>query len=226
MGAVAGPAPAGTRRELPASPPGRPIPVDGPDRLPELLAGADLYVSAAPAEAERENLPRVAALGRPAVVAATGFRPDDAAWIDRVSRQIPLLLEPNFALGVRLLARALSAIGPVPAGFDLSIVEAHRRGKRDRPSGTAADLGLRAQRSMPLAPLPETVSLRAGDLPGIHQIWITGPHELIRFEHLVLDRAAFAEGMLWAARRLWDRRAALPARRYSLDELWPSPEAP
>lgn len=226
VGAVAGRTPVEPHGPLAGAgtaPPGR---VDGPDRLPELLAGADLYLSAAPAEAERRNLPRVASAGIPAVVATTGFRPEDDAWIDEVSRRIPLLLESNFSVGVRMLARALSAVRPIPAGFDLSLIEAHRRGKRDRPSGTALELARRIPSAAPDGATVEITSLRAGELPGIHQIWITGPHELLRLEHLVLDRAAFADGMLWAARRLWDRRSTLTARRYTLDELWgPAEEA-
>ncbi|EQD31061.1 dihydrodipicolinate reductase, partial [mine drainage metagenome] len=120
---------------------------------------------------------------------------------------------------------ALSAIGPLPPGFELSLLEAHRRGKRDRPSGTAAALLERVRSAAPEPTPDEIVSLRAGELPGIHQIWVTGPHELLRLEHLVLDRAAFADGMLWAARRLWERRQTLTARRYTLEELWLPPEA-
>ncbi|MGI0151515.1 MAG: dihydrodipicolinate reductase C-terminal domain-containing protein, partial [Thermoplasmata archaeon] len=160
-----------------------------------------------------------------------GFLRSDEAWIDRVANQIPLLLEANFSLGAHWLGRALSAAGRLPPGFDLSILEAHRRGKRDRPSGTAREI---ARRIGPLRPLPtaevdaaapedpgeiEIASLRTGEIPGVHQIWVSGPHELLRIEHLVLDRAAFAGGMLWAAMRLWERKGELPARRYYLDEL-------
>ncbi|MGI0151134.1 MAG: hypothetical protein ACREC5_04265, partial [Thermoplasmata archaeon] len=40
-----------------------PAGIEPPSRLPALLEGVDLYLGAAPAEAERLNLPRVAAAG-------------------------------------------------------------------------------------------------------------------------------------------------------------------
>lgn len=196
-----------------------PGPVHPPRALPGLLAGADIYVGAAPAEAERALLPAVARAGVPAVVAGTGFGAEDREWLADVERRIPLVRETNFSLGLAHLRAALRSIGTAP-GFEPAVLEAHRSGKRDRPSASAIQLaGELCPQTGPEGSAVPTVSIRGGDLPGVHQVWWSGRHELLRFEHLVLDRAAFAEGMAAAVRELYRRRGTLAPGPYALAEL-------
>ncbi|MCI4322695.1 MAG: hypothetical protein L3K03_01500 [Thermoplasmata archaeon] len=199
------------------------------ERLEETLVGADMYVGAAPVEAERSLLPRVAAHGVPAVLAATGWTPDDVPWLEEIGRRIPFVLESNYSLGAEWLHRLLRDGPTLPAGFDVSVVEAHRIGKRDRPSGTSLALAAAAQDRIrggrpTLEPVeaPTTVpiaSIRGGELPGIHEIWIAGNHELLRVEHIVLDRTAFAWGMFQTAGALWQRLPNLAPGRYHPADL-------
>ena len=57
------------------------------------------------------------------------------------AKQIPIVFAANMSVGVnvmlKLVADAARALGP---GYDLEIVEAHHRAKRDAPSGTALRL--------------------------------------------------------------------------------------
>jgi 4-hydroxy-tetrahydrodipicolinate reductase len=190
-----------------------------PERLAMVLARADVYVGASTVEGEQGLLPIVAASGRPAVVATTGFSDTRPGWLDEVFRRIPVVLEPNFSTGVHLLRRALRPLAALPPGFESGIVEMHRSGKRDRPSGTAralaGDLGAGpgAGEAVPIA------SLRAGEIPGVHTVIFTGRHELLRFEHAAYGREAFAEGTLTAARWLFARAGRLAPGRYSLDDV-------
>ena len=201
-----------------------------PSDLSALLEEADVYVSAAPVEAERTNLRCVASSGRPAVVATTGFTADDRPWLDDVAGRIPLVMDANFSIGMHWLASAIASLGSLPQDFDVSVLEAHRSGKRDRPSGTALALAARAHRARagvagvvpersPVAAV-EVASLRSAELPGIHQVWIGGPHELLRVEHLVLDRSAFAAGMVRAVEWVCDAgRRPAPGRDTLSDVL-------
>ncbi len=197
--------------------------VDAPASLPGLLERADVYVGAATAGGERANLECAARAGVPAVVATTGFGSADRSWLESVARRIPLVLDPNFSLGMAWIQRRLGSHSDLPPGFDLALVEAHRRGKLDRPSGTAArwaELISAATPSTPGEAAPvEISSVRVGELPGVHTLWVAGPHELVRIEHIAFDRTAFAEGILWAAGRLAGADPPLAAGRYRLADL-------
>ena len=202
------------------------VPSADAEGLADLLRGADLYVSAVPGPAERALLPRVAQAGIPAVVAGTGLDDRDTEWIDRIVERIPLVWEPNYSIGIQWLTQCVLR-RPLPPGFDRGVVEVHHRGKADRPSGTARVLAqsLRSDTTTaedrgrsPPAPV-DLASLRVADVAGVHQVWLTAPEEMIRIEHVVLDRAVFARGMFAAASALWEQNDSTPGRR-SLAGLW------
>jgi 4-hydroxy-tetrahydrodipicolinate reductase len=48
----------------------------------------------------------------------------------------------------------------------------------------------------------ELLSIRAGGIPGIHDLMIAGQHEMIRIEHVAFSRNVFAQGALHAAQWL------------------------
>jgi 4-hydroxy-tetrahydrodipicolinate reductase len=197
-------------------------------RLRRLTARADVFVTATRPETEAVQLPVVADAGIPAVVATTGLEPAPA-WLRRAADLVPIVLDANFSQGGQLLRRAIRAIGPLPEGFDASIVEAHRREKPDHPSGTARTLAgeLRASgyerwaeaMGARQARTVEIASIRGGEIPGVHELWLAGPGEILRFEHVVLDRAAFATGMIRAARWLYAERRRLRPGLYSLADV-------
>ncbi len=193
------------------------------------MAGADVYLSATSPAAERRSLPIVADASVPAVVATTGLGESAPAWLRACARRIPIVLDANFSLGLPILRRALRAIGPMPPGFDVSIVETHRAGKSDRPSGTALllarDLTGSGYRRWSAAEGPraegtvEIASLRAGETPGVHRVEIAGPAELVRFEHIAYGRETFAAGMLVAARALAGGRRRPSPGLYRFEDL-------
>lgn len=203
--------------------PAEAVPIEGPSELARRLLDADVYVATAPAPAERTNLPLVAERGIPAVVATTGFGPADDGWLGRALERIPLVMEANFSVGITWLKTVLEGPPGLPSGFEASVVEAHRRGKRDRPSGTAEELAEplgRARANAAGAPRStEIASLRLGELPGIHQLWIAGPDELLRIEHIALDRRAFAEGMARAVEWLQAHRGSVKPGRVRFAEI-------
>jgi 4-hydroxy-tetrahydrodipicolinate reductase len=218
VGAIAGPKSRGLGQTLgQLGVPGVRAPVEPPTRLGERLAVGNVYVACGPASAEVENLRVVARSGRPVVLATTGFSPAQERELEALAARVPIVRESNFSIGLHWLRMALSRAPHGPPGFDRAILEAHRKGKCDRPSGTARALAaeLTNRSCPPSGPRPTSndplavESLRLGELPGIHQIWMGSSTELIRIEHLVLDRHAFAEGMVESARWLTEtsRRA-------------------
>jgi 4-hydroxy-tetrahydrodipicolinate reductase len=204
-----------------------PVALRGPEALPEVLRGADIYVSATTAAAERENLPVVAAHAVAAVVATTGLARPSSDWLQAVAARIPLVVEANFSVGARLLRRAVATLEPLPEGFDVSIIESHRREKLDHPSATAQALAAELRGAKGWAPaagrrsegLVEIASVRGGETPGIHTVQLMGRHEVLRLEHIAYGREAFADGMLASALWLYRRGSDLSPGLYSLDDV-------
>ena len=130
----------------------------------------------------------------------------------------PVLLSSNFSSGIALMHDILKRAADALSGYDIEIVEAHHRDKRDSPSGTALSLGRTAAKARglrrddvaswgrrgqyPSRP-PEEIgfhSLRCGDVVGEHHIWFAGAGERITFSHVATSRSTFAQGALRAAR--------------------------
>ena len=110
----------------------------------EALSTSDVIIDFSTPAAASDLATLAAARGRPAlVIGATGFSEGENAAILAASRTVPIVKSGNFSIGVNVLAglvaeaaRRLSA-----EDWDIEIVEAHHRRKRDAPSGTALMLG-------------------------------------------------------------------------------------
>ena len=79
--------------------------------------------------------------------------------------------------------------------FDIDIVEAHHKSKKDAPSGTAKSIQQILQRKNNVQ-VPIT-SLRAGGIRGEHSILYAGQDELVSIKHEALDRRVFAQGVAY-----------------------------
>ena len=185
-----------------------------PSKLEEAVRDAEVYLTFTTPAAEVENVPAVANLGRRIVMGTTGFTEEQMKIIrDAVSSRVPAVFSPNFALGVNILLKMIDVLRAFPEDYHFSIVEVHHAGKKDAPSGTARRIGeliskvrgyskivygregLNPRRPGEL----EILSVRAGGVPGIHNIIIAGLHEMIRIEHTAFSRRVFAQGALYAA---------------------------
>ncbi|MEM3736794.1 MAG: 4-hydroxy-tetrahydrodipicolinate reductase [Candidatus Bathyarchaeia archaeon] len=199
--------------------------------LEEAIRDAEIYVTFTNPEAEVANLPIVARRGVKIVMGTTGFNAEQMKTIEEaVKGKIPAFFSPNFSLGVNILLQILRACKLFPPDYDFSIIEFHHAGKVDAPSGTAlrlADLisevrgykmkvygrsGLSKRERGEL----EVLAVRAGGIPGIHELIVAGPYEMIRIEHTAFSRNVFAQGALRAAE--WLYRQSEP-RIYTMDDL-------
>jgi 4-hydroxy-tetrahydrodipicolinate reductase len=182
---------------------GRPI---GARHDPVAFDGTDVVVDATVGPSVAPDV--VAAIDggvRRFVIATTGWS-DDRDEIDRVLREAraSAVVASNFSLGVALLGRlvevAADLFGAVD-GFEPYVLEWHRRGKVDRPSGTALDLGRRiAGRHPAVATLDdlEIASVRAGASPGMHLVGFDAAGETVELRLTARDRTAYAQGILAA----------------------------
>jgi 4-hydroxy-tetrahydrodipicolinate reductase len=55
----------------------------------------------------------------------------------------------------------------------------------------------------------EITAIRAGGVPGIHDLIVAGPYEMLRLEHTAFSRSVFAQGAVYATG--WLSRQAQPS---------------
>jgi 4-hydroxy-tetrahydrodipicolinate reductase len=175
----------------------------------------------------------------PLLVGATGFDAPAKAELERAASEIAVLIAPNTSVGVAVLnqlaAEAARALG---AAYEVDIAEAHHRGKRDAPSGTALALGeaIAQVRAVALSAVavygpgsdalgeadaarkagavrkPGSIGfsvVREGDIVGEHTVAFTGAGEKLELTHRACDRITFARGALRGAAWLIGRPAGL-----------------
>jgi len=202
-----------------------------PSRLKEAVEKADVYVSFTTAEAELANIPEVANIGKRIVMGTTGFTDEQMNRLKSlVSPKVPAVFAPNFSIGVNFTLKMLKALEILPEDYEVSIVEAHHSKKRDAPSGTALSIAnlvskLRGYKetvygrsgiSQRKREEIEVLAVRGGGIPGIHNIIIAGPYDMISIEHTSFSRNAFAQGALYAVE--WVMKQTKPGV-YSMDDV-------
>jgi 4-hydroxy-tetrahydrodipicolinate reductase len=132
------------------------------DDLAAALARADVVVDFSQPHATRSNLTVCRAARKPLLIGTTGFPAELTSLFDAAAAEIPLLVAPNTSIGVTLLTElARIAAQALPPDFDIEIIEAHHRMKKDAPSGTALALGRAAAQGRGL---PESAVLEAAGL--------------------------------------------------------------
>ncbi len=165
--------------------------------------------------------------GKPHVIGTTGLSGDQVANVEEAAQNAPIVLAPNMSVGVNLLrevVRELSA--KLGESYDIEVVEAHHRNKKDAPSGTALFLARAAaegrERDLDevavygregLSPRQEGEigihALRGGAVVGEHRLIFYSGGEEVEVVHRALSRRTFADGALRAARFAADARPGL-----------------
>ena len=169
----------------------------------------------------------------PVVLCTTGYSDEQLAQINAASEKVALLKSANMSLGINTIMELLKTATNVfgEAGFDIEIVEQHHHNKLDAPSGTALALADaineaadgkyeyvydRSQKREKRDAKELGISaVRAGSIPGIHDVIFAGPDEVIEIKHTVYSRAVFGNGAISAAKFL----AGKPAGMYGMKDV-------
>ena len=110
--------------------------------LASVLPSVDVAIDFSSPLATRSNLAACRTARKPLLIGTTGFPSELAASFRDAAKDIPLLVAPNTSIGVTLLIELVrEAARALPVQFDIEIIEAHHRMKRDAPSGTALAVG-------------------------------------------------------------------------------------
>ncbi|MHB8788635.1 MAG: 4-hydroxy-tetrahydrodipicolinate reductase [Desulfobulbaceae bacterium] len=157
--------------------------------------------------------------GRAMVIGTTGLTQENLGVIRELAgRSFPCVQAPNMAVGVNVLFKLVEKTAAILGdAYDVEIVEAHHRMKKDAPSGTALKLGEMAARALNRDLAEVGVferngmigartdreigiqTVRAGDIVGEHTVYFAGAGERIEITHRAHSRDNFARGATLAA---------------------------
>jgi 4-hydroxy-tetrahydrodipicolinate reductase len=156
----------------------------------DVLDGADVLVDFTQPDTALANVREAVGAGVHAVVGTTGFDVDELRGLSGAN----VFVAPNFAIGAVLMMRFAAEASRHMAKAE--IVELHRDGKLDAPSGTAARTAEQMEGEVPIH------SVR---LPGLvaHQEVILGDvGQTLTIRHDSLERESFMPGVLLAVRNV------------------------
>ncbi|WP_141266094.1 4-hydroxy-tetrahydrodipicolinate reductase [Thermodesulfovibrio sp. Kuro-1] len=204
------------------------------DRLEKAIANADVVINFTSPEATLEHLEIVKKFKKSMVIGTTGFSNEQLSIIQKASKKIPIVLSPNMSIGVNLLFKILKDVAKVLGDdYDIEIVEAHHRMKKDAPSGTAIkmakviaealdrnfdDVAVYARKGIIGERTKKEIGIqtvRAGDIVGEHTVIFGGLGERIEIIHKASSRDTFARGALRAVIWLYGK----PAGFYDMGDV-------
>ncbi len=154
---------------------------------------------------------------KPVVIGTTGLSEEQRVKVEEAAKSIPIVLAPNMSVGVNLLREVIRELSQKLAGYDVEVVEAHHKNKKDAPSGTALLLARAAAEGRGqnlddvavygregVAPRREGEigihALRGGAVVGEHRLVFYGLGEEVEVIHRALSRRTFAAGAIRAAK--------------------------
>jgi 4-hydroxy-tetrahydrodipicolinate reductase len=169
------------------------------------------------------------------IVGTTGLGEQHWEVIRSIAKSNPVIASPNMSLGVNLLFSLTRLVAErLKDSFDIEIIEAHHRFKKDAPSGTARRLGEivadvleqnyedcikdgRVGLSDSIRSPVEVGmhAVRGGDIVGDHTVLFAGIGERIELRHMAHSRATFARGAVATAKWLANKAPGL----YSMKDV-------
>ena len=188
--------------------------------LSSIIGKADVIIDFSIVKATLKTLEIAVKNGKAMVIGTTGFKDEEKKLIEEAAKKIPVVFTPNFSVGVNLLFKLVREATKVlkDKDFDIEIVEAHHRFKKDAPSGTALKLAqiaaeeknlnlkdamVTGREGMTGERNPDKIgvfAMRGGDIVGDHTVFYTTLGERIELTHKAHNRECFAKGSLVAAK--------------------------
>ena len=187
------------------------------EKLEEIIQNTDQVVEFTNPKVSLQHLEIVSKYKKAMIIGTTGFSSEEIEKIKNLASDISFLLSPNMSLGVNLLFKlAVKVAMALGDDYDIEIMEAHHRFKKDAPSGTAKKLAQEIARAKNIN-LGEVViygregmigerkrgeigihSIRGGDITGEHTVMFTTLGERLELTHKAHSRDTFAYGTIQA----------------------------
>jgi len=201
-------------------------------QLPGLLEEKrpDILIDFTVADAAVQNVKAGAKAGTALVIGTTGFTPTQRAEMEvAIKGNVPAVISSNYSIGVNIFWQLIREAAPLLADYDIEVIEAHHRYKKDAPSGTARTIlqildeelgerrkqyGREGMKEREKSEIGVHV-IRGGDIVGDHSVMFSGNFETITLSHRAYDRSVFAQGALRAARWVVSREPGI----YGMNEV-------
>jgi 4-hydroxy-tetrahydrodipicolinate reductase len=175
---------------------------------------ADVLIDFTIASATVGNVQMAARNNCALIVGTTGISAEQRAEMDKaIYGHVPAVITSNFSIGVAIFQQLVRESAKLLKDYDIEVIEAHHRAKRDAPSGTAKTIiqiieeeaGTR-EKMYGREGMTERKNeigvhvIRGGDIVGDHKVMYSKNYETIELSHRAYDRSVFASGALVAAR--------------------------
>ncbi len=144
------------------------------------------------------------------VVGSTGWSPEQRQTLEALAKLTPTLISSNFSSGIFAVSLILKEYSPLlrRLGYTPVILDTHHQRKKDAPSGTARSLQSAINPNQPDE--VQTLSIRAGEVIGDHEVIFFGAGDQITLTHHAQDRSIFARGAIEVAKWLTELQGPIP----------------
>ncbi len=192
------------------------VPIVG--SLKDVVSQGDVLIEFTTPQATLENIRTASAQGLSMVIGTTGMTGNVLEEVASLVKTIRCVMAPNMSVGVNVMFRIASEMAKILGDdYDMEIIEAHHRFKKDAPSGTAMrlaqELAKATNRDLEKVAVYERKgvigertdteigiqTLRAGDITGDHTVMFGGIGERLELIHRAHNRDNFARGAVRAA---------------------------
>lgn len=204
------------------------------DDLEKAIDDFDVIIDFTAPAATLANLELCKKHNKRIIIGTTGFTEEQKKAIDEYASTIPIVMAPNYSVGVNLMFKLLEKAAKVMGDYcDIEVVEAHHRHKVDAPSGTALGMGEAIAGAMGNKLSDVAVyaregitgerdrneigfaTIRAGDIIGEHTAIFADIGERVEITHKASSRTTFANGAVRAA--VW--LAEQPSGFYTMQDV-------
>jgi len=168
------------------------------------------------------------------VMGTTGLSAEQIKKIDNAAKKIPIIQATNMSVGMNLLFEIVGQVAKkLGDEYDIEIIEAHHRFKKDAPSGSAMtlaeriaaatnkktpdclDMGRKGKEALRRKGTIGIQALRLGDTVGEHSVMFGTLGETVKISHSAHNRDTFAAGAVRAAQWLIGKKPG----RYSMADV-------
>ncbi|UCD70817.1 MAG: 4-hydroxy-tetrahydrodipicolinate reductase [Syntrophobacterales bacterium] len=193
------------------------VPLEGD--IERVIEAGDVVIDFTNPEVSLRSLEVASESGAALVVGSTGFTPQQMEKVAHLAKKIRCVLSPNMSVGVNLMFKLAGEVARILGDeYDVEILEAHHRFKKDSPSGTAMKLGevvasalnrdfsqvgIFERKGVIGERKPQEIGMqavRAGDIVGDHTVIFGGLGERLELTHRAHSRDNFARGAVRAAK--------------------------